>query len=155
MRRGLETCRGEGSAEKRYLTPATLPVHASPPPRHRRRRAPGRGMRDAARLESALRRDGRDAGDGRARGDRPARHGRGSLLAADVAEAVVETAGDGIYQSDIHLAQKHPIEPIRYWLVVDAGDGTLRLASLDLNFTPRSGAAMYTGEAAFTHTDTS
>jgi hypothetical protein len=75
--------------------------------------------------------------------------------AASAADAVIETSGDGIYESVVHWQKEHDFQTLRFWMIVEGADGQLHVAHADARMTPRAGARMFTGESFFSHTLTS
>ncbi|MGQ0536214.1 MAG: hypothetical protein ACT4PT_09090 [Methanobacteriota archaeon] len=83
--------------------------------------------------------------------------GAGRMYGAEDGEpfaviAIVETAGDGLYESDM-LMERAPtdFERVRFWLIVEDADGSLHPAALDMGVVE---GGTYYGKGPFSHTNT-
>lgn len=73
----------------------------------------------------------------------------GEVDGAWIVQAVLNTAGDGIYESDLVLQPDEDIEVVRLWFIVDGKDGILHPAYLDWI---QSEGVRWTGNGYFQHT---
>lgn len=64
-------------------------------------------------------------------------------------QAILNTEGDGIYESDLAMQPGEPIDILRLWVIVDGKDGVLHPAKIDIE---NVGGTRWVGQGYFQHT---